>query len=210
MLTLSDVQQNNVVHTTKSNEWYTPSRYIEAAREVMGSIDLDPASCAMANQTVKAKRYYSIEDNGLEQPWYGNVWLNPPYGKAIPYTSHGRYMGGGSTKIKSLQTQFIEKALREYKAGKIHQLMLLVTANTTVKWFLPLWDYPICTPHSKIAFFVLGSKEKQRQVFGNVFVYLGPNEQRFIDIFSQFGTIAKRVSTPKQLVATPSLWEVSA
>src|SRR5260221_7395603 len=76
---------NIIAMPQKSNEWFTPSRYIEAARLVMGSIDLDPASCSEANQTVKAKRYYSIDDNGLEQPWYGNIWLNPPYGRSANY-----------------------------------------------------------------------------------------------------------------------------
>ncbi len=41
-----------------NNEWYTPNYIIDAARKTMGSIDLDPASSAIANQTVMAKKYY--------------------------------------------------------------------------------------------------------------------------------------------------------
>lgn len=69
------------MHGRIADEWYTPPSIIEAARHSMGSIDLDPASCAMANRVVKAKRYYSKRDNGLKQEWSGNVWCNPPFRK---------------------------------------------------------------------------------------------------------------------------------
>jgi ParB family transcriptional regulator, chromosome partitioning protein len=64
-----------------SDEWYTPAWLIEKVRSFMGSIDLDPASCAKAQEVVKAKTYYTKEDNGLVKPWKGNVWCNPPYSK---------------------------------------------------------------------------------------------------------------------------------
>lgn len=62
-----------------SNEWYSPSWIVEPARAVLGSIDLDPASCAEANETIRAARFYTAADDGMAQPWRGRVWLNPPY-----------------------------------------------------------------------------------------------------------------------------------
>src|SRR5207247_5573395 len=71
-----------VYHQSGSDEWYTPSDIIECARRVLGEIDLDPASCPRANRTVKAAHYYSRQQNGLNLPWFGRVWMNPPYGGA--------------------------------------------------------------------------------------------------------------------------------
>src|SRR5262249_7627129 len=64
-------------------EWSPPPDLLEAAREVMGGIDLDPASSdrQQAQATVKAARYFTVENSGLEQPWLGRVWLNPPYAR---------------------------------------------------------------------------------------------------------------------------------
>ncbi len=71
----SDAQR---MQSSESNEWWTPEPYIEAARSVLGGIDLDPASCAQANETVQAARYCGVADDGLKQEWKGRVWLNPP------------------------------------------------------------------------------------------------------------------------------------
>jgi phage N-6-adenine-methyltransferase len=201
--------QHGELSQGKSNEWYTPARYVEAARQVMGGIDLDPASCELANKTIKAAHYYTEQDDGLSKEWYGRVWLNPPYGKTVPYTIKGRFRGGGSNnaKIKTLQVRFITKAIEDYKAKRIEQAILLVTANITLSWFQPLWEYPICTPYPKMSFYVPGVSGMQRQVFGNVFVYLGLYVQRFIEVFSRFGPISQCVNVPRQTVTPLSLWE---
>lgn len=67
-------------------EWYTPPHIIELARSVLGEIDLDPASCEEANRIVRAKQFYSKEQDGLTQSWdAGTLWLNPPYGDMAPW-----------------------------------------------------------------------------------------------------------------------------
>lgn len=179
--------------SNKSNEWYTPSKYIEAARAVMGSIDLDAASCARANETVKATRYYTKEDNGLAQPWYGNVWLNPPYGRVRPELK-------GSTK--SFQVYFMQALLRKYFTGEIAQgIGLVFGTSCSMPWFQPFWQFPICIVSNRIGFHTSDGSIGHFG-YGNCFVYLGPHEQRFIDIFSRFGTIARRVSPAPVPLAT--------
>jgi hypothetical protein len=65
----------------KSVEWYTP-KYIF---DMLGiEFDLDPCHPETRIPWIPAKQTFSLKDDGLAQPWHGNVWLNPPYGKHTP------------------------------------------------------------------------------------------------------------------------------
>jgi hypothetical protein len=62
-------------------EWYTPP-YIFNALGVR--FDLDPCSPGPAKSFVPADTHYVLpENNGLSDPWFGRVWLNPPYGRGM-------------------------------------------------------------------------------------------------------------------------------
>lgn len=60
----------------RETRWLTPSYLVEP----LGGFDLDP--CGAPGHAL-AERTYQIDDgeDGLELPWEGRVWLNPPYGK---------------------------------------------------------------------------------------------------------------------------------
>lgn len=158
-----------------SDEWYTPRIYVEAARRVMGGIDLDPATCALANMTVRAPAIYTRRDDGLAYPWHGRVWLNPPYG--------------------GVNAQFVDHLLREHAAGRVEQAVLCLNSHATdTIWFQPLWDYPVCLTHHRVRF-VGGQRDKTpgevTPTTGTAFVYVGPNVARFACEFSQFGPILR-------------------
>ncbi len=60
----------------KKSEWLTPPEVLKA----LGDFDLDP--CAPVNRPWQmASTHYTAD--GLTEPWFGRVWLNPPYGPKI-------------------------------------------------------------------------------------------------------------------------------
>ena len=62
---------------TLKDEWLTPPEIFGGLND---TFDLDPcAPCVRPWPT--AAKHYTMEDDGLAQPWDGFVWLNPPYGK---------------------------------------------------------------------------------------------------------------------------------
>ncbi|GAH45645.1 unnamed protein product, partial [marine sediment metagenome] len=57
------ITKPHITYSSGENEWYTPKIYIDAARAVMGDIDVDPASSEIANKIIRAKIYYTAQDD---------------------------------------------------------------------------------------------------------------------------------------------------
>ena len=118
--------RNRMKNCTGFFEWYTPKEVIEAARFTLGSIQLDPASCAEANQVVKAKTFYAIQDKPLEREWKADTaFMNPPY-------------------ARDLITKFTDKLIKHVKAKDIGQAIVLTNDSTDAIWFHNLLGVSNC------------------------------------------------------------------
>lgn len=162
----------HVAQNSGENEWYTPSEFIESARIVMGSIDLDPASSAIANERVKASVFYTKEDNGLEKEWNGNVWMNPPY-------------------AQPLIQLFSDRVAEQFAAGNISQAIVLVNNGTETKWFQSMAKEAsaVCFPKSRIKFFDPQGFATGTPLQGQAIIYFGSKSGEFEMEFSQYGKV---------------------
>jgi phage N-6-adenine-methyltransferase len=170
-----DEDDDRTVHVTQNsgnNEWYTPAEYLDMAREVMGGIDLDPASSRMAQQRVKATRYFTINDDGLSKKWKGRVWMNPPYGQP---------------EI----TQFAQKMVEEVVARRVTQAITLTNNATETGWLHGMMKVAsaACFHEGRIRFHVEDGELAGAPLQGQVFLYFGDEVRRFIEVFSRIGMV---------------------
>ncbi len=157
-----------------SDEWYTAEEITRTAHHVMGSIDLDPATCELAQTVVQAGTYYTKVDDGLAQPWTGNVWLNPPY---------------------SAPQVWIDKLFAEMASGAVTQAIVLVNNATETAWFQRLLTESklVCFPARRLAFWRHDhSNAAGRQ--GQALFYFGNRAEQFYSAFSATGAVLRRLS----------------
>lgn len=168
---MADGAQRRSDLQTGEMEWFTPASYIEKARHVLGTIDLDPASCAAAQETVNAARYYSLADDGLSQTWQGTVWLNPPY-------------AGG------LVAAFAKKMIESWAGGELPAAIMLTNSYTETSWFHALAEMStaVCFTRGRIKF-VSPHGEKCAPTNGQSFFYFGRDLDLFHEHFVDVGLI---------------------
>ena len=160
----------HVANNSGNNEWYTPPEYIEAAREVMGGIDLDPASSEIANETVGASEFYTEADDGLSLPWEGRIWMNPPY---------------SSDRIG----RFMEKL--EAELPSIESAVILVNNATDTQWFARAigCSSAVCFPTGRVKFLTPDGRTGA-PLQGQAVLYVGEEPERFREVFGRFGWTA--------------------
>lgn len=161
------------------NEWYTPEEYLNAARDVLGAIDLDPASSAAAQKAVGAKRFFSEKQDGLKQEWRGRVWLNPPY-------------------AQPLISEFVSKMVAERRAENVSAAIMLTHNYTDTAWFheaASLAD-AICFTRGRVKF-IDENGEEAAPTQGQAFFYFGDDVPKFADRFASVGFVVTPHKTEK-------------
>lgn len=150
-------------------EWYTPPAILEAARLVLGQIALDPASSDIAQETVLADSYYTMDNDGLSHQWAGTVWLNPPYTSGIV-------------------DKFTAKLCEHYNSGLTPAALVLVNNATDTAWFQHMADnaVAICFPSGRVKFLDPDGKPGA-PLQGQAILYFGECIEKFCAVFARFG-----------------------
>ena len=184
-------ERTRLDHSADPDELYSPAEYVDAAREAMGGIALDPASCAVANDVVRAERYYAKDDLGQTRDWRADsVRLSPP--RSAPAFD-----------------QFVWRMAADYEAGVFRQGIALVDSDTESDWFQTLGasaDAIIFPPKRARFWRADGDGEKAKSAAppgGHALIYFGDRPDRFLDAMRKrvggFGCRAASLSdTPRR------------
>lgn len=166
-------------HSSATNEHYGPAWLIEGARELMGGIDLDPASCAKANEIVRASSFYALPNDGRVMPWHGRVYLNPPGGScefpSIP-TPHNRKRDHASPGL------WWAILAHKWQTGEIDQAVFTIFNLETLRYatgypVLQPLDFPVLVPYERIDFLNADLEPQGSPAHPNMIVWLPPDRK---------------------------------
>lgn len=194
------MQSHQLINQTSGEtEYYTPGFIIDAAKEVMGRIYLDPASSQKANQTVGAWQYYTADDRPIGRDWQAEtVWMNHPFNRGEqpckPNCKKKTCVLRGhciSEPIPS-NAEWIDKLITEFYRSHIGQAMCITYACTSEEWFRPLFDYPMCFLQPRTNYLLPDGTVLAGVTKGSVVTYLCRNKYQtssFRDVFRKYGRV---------------------
>ena len=165
-----------------SDSWFTPDTYLDSVRAALGSVDLDPFSSPEANARVRAKRFFTEEDNAFSQDWSAvqaeTAFMNPPYSAKL---------------VRDAVFRFIY----EYVSGSFQQGIVLVNNATETKWFQHMLREcsAVCFTDHRISFWNADGKAVSGNTRGQAFLYFGNNPGAFAREFGKHGAVLHGVRT---------------
>jgi hypothetical protein len=171
------------------DDYYTPEHFLACVRDALGGeIDLDPASHVMANTKVKAKRFFTKDQNGLAQTWGGRVYLNPPF---------------------SSWPLWVDKVLSEVDSGRVKSIVMLgATRTLTAQYFAPLLhrSLAMCIISGRTPFWGMLT-DSDSPTDGHFLLYIGPDVPKFSRAVTSLGAtwpkadVAAEIEMPEEATA---------
>lgn len=152
---------------SKSIDWCTPEKIWSPIDQFFNGIDLDP--CSNPHSTVPAINRICLPDDGLEEQWFGKVFVNPPYGRELK--------------------NWVIKGIGEYLVGNAQEVIFLIPAYVDTK----IWQNGIFGKASALCFlngrlkFELNGEPAQSAPMPCALVYIGSRSKQFITAFRQLG-----------------------
>lgn len=174
------LRKMNVQHSMRNDSWRTPPDIIALVRQVLGVIELDPASSALANETVRAEHYLTREDDALTTLWSErrSVYLNPPGGKL-----------GNQSLVRLFWRELMAYRSRGHLTHGIFAMFSVEGLQTTQGDHPCAMDFPICIPAKRVRW-VHPTEVKTSPSHSNAFIYVPGTVNRtsdFINVFQQLG-----------------------
>ena len=131
---------------SERHDWETPPAFITLSQEHSGvRFDLDAAAAYGNNKAPAFFDGSSEEQDGLLQPWFGTVWVNPPFGRTL--------------------ADWFRKAAREIQRPEVERILMLVPARVDTRWF-----HDEVMPHAWMVWLIRG-----RFTFGHSSAVEGAN-----------------------------------
>lgn len=179
-----DGSRTNPWFSQRSHQWWSPLYILCLIKKLLGSIDLDPFSCDMANLNVGATHYFDGVKHGcgFRSSWlsdqYKTIVINPPRGKLGKYSR-------SDLALRKLVSTIVKSGWNKTGVAELK-------ASLGYKW-VKNW---IKLPHAILkdrVHFIDGdgsaSKKGQADPQATVIVYIGKDLEGFYNTFKEIAWI---------------------
>jgi len=180
-------------------ELITNKDLVAAAHELMGGIDLDPASSKVANEYVQADNFYTPQDDGINrQQWFGKVYVFPPSGTYFWDRKYERWKmtRTSSSTLKSSHALWFQFLYNAWLSGEIEQGLYFSNCPDMIRYDQRIFDFPMCILRTAPVLIKNTSEGiGNHKTCTSFLVYLQPMDrsaeatERFVEIYSPKGRV---------------------
>lgn len=161
-------------NASENKTWNTPPKIIAAVTSFFGIINLDP--CSNNDSFVPAKTKITLPQDGLQEEWRGNVFINPPYGR--------------DKERKTSLKHWTRKTADSFAANKAEVIMLIPVATNTAHFKEIIFKEfsALCfLSDTRLKFWIGGKEDPKGAPMACCLCYIGTRKEEFVAHFSGMG-----------------------